>query len=115
MKNFLKNIFPSLFNKEKVKGHKPPDENNTDKEFVFIWYKKMELGNVTQYTAKNRTKIIAKNREEAVKKMTDFAMRKMVLCIHEEKDYSASDLGKMDEFFNKYNELMDNFFNKKYK
>jgi hypothetical protein len=112
MKKFFKNILPFLFKEEKVKGHRPPNENGTDKEFIFIWYKKMEIGNKTQYSAKNRTKIIAKNREEAVEKMTNFAMRKMVLVIHEEKDYSASDLGQMDELFKKFNDLMDKTFNK---
>jgi len=111
MKKFFKNILPFLFKKErKVKGHRPPDDD--EREFIFIWYKKMEIGNKTQYTAKNRTKIRAKSREEAVKKMTDFALRKMVLCIHEEKDYSASDLGQMDAFFEQFNELMDKTFNK---
>ena len=113
MKNFFKNIFPFLFKEQKVKGHRPPDENNTDKEFIFIWYKKMEIGNKTQYTSANRTKIKARNREEAVEKMTNFAMRKMVLVIHEEKNYSASDLGQMDALFNQFNDLMDKTFNNK--
>jgi hypothetical protein len=117
MKKFFKSIFPFLFKKDddKVKGHRPPDDNN-EQEFTFIWYKKMELGNnKTQYTAKNRTKVRAKNREEAVEKMTKFAMSKMTLVIHEEKDYSASELGQIDEFFEKFNEQMDKMFNKKYR
>ncbi len=111
MKKFFKNVFPFLFKDDKkVKGHRPPPDY--EREFIFIWYKKMELGNKTQYTAKNRTKIMAKDREEAVKKMTDFAMRKMVLVIHEEKDYSASDLGQMDALFEQFNDMMDKTFNK---
>ena len=112
MKQFFKNILPFLFKKDdKVKGHRPPDDNN-EQEFTFIWYKKMEIGNKTQYTSANRTKIKARNREEAVEKMTNFAMRKMVLVIHEEKNYSASDLGQMDALFNQFNDLMDKTFNK---
>jgi len=107
--NFKKifNWLPFLKKENDVKDTK----QNTDKEFIFIWYKKMELGNKTQYTAKNRTKIIAKNRKEAIDKMTDFAMRKMTLVIHEEKDFSSSELGQMDKLFEDFNELMNKTFN----
>lgn len=112
MKKFFKSIFPFLFKKDdKVKGHRPPDCDN-EQEFTFIWYKKMEIGNKTQYTAKNRTKVRAKSREEAAEKLTKFAMSKMVLVIHEEKDYSASELGQMDKLFEQFNDLMDKTFNK---
>jgi len=40
-------------------------------------------------------------------------MRKMILVIHEEKDYSASDLGQMDALFEQFNDLMDKTFKNK--
>ena len=84
------------------------------KEFVFIWYKKMEIGNSTHYTAPYRTKIRAKNREEASKKCTDFALRKMSLCICEEKDYDSSQLGNLRKSFDDLDKQMDDIFNRKF-
>lgn len=110
MKNFFKNIFPFLFKKEgnKVKGHRPPDDN--EREFTFIWYKKMQMGDTTYYTQPFRTKVRAKTRDDASKKVEDFALRKMTLVIREEKDYDSSDLNKINKQFDEINKNMNDVF-----
>ncbi len=109
MKKFFKSIFPFLFKKDnKVKGHRPPDDN--EREYTFIWYKKMENGNSTYYTQPFRTKIKAKSREEAADKVKDFALRKMTLVIREEKDYDSSDLNKLNKQFDEVNKNMNDVF-----
>jgi BMFP domain-containing protein YqiC len=114
--SFFKKIFGWIpFGKkkddQKVKGERPKSEDDL-KEYTFIWYKQMEIGNKIQYTPPNRTKVKARNREEAVEKMKNFAMRKMTLVIREEKDYDSSDLGKINAEFEKLNNYMENIFSK---
>jgi len=111
MKNFFKSIFPFLFKKDnKVKGHRPPDDNNGEREYTFIWYKKMQTGDKIYYTQPFRTKVMAKSREEASKKVEDFALRKMTLVIREEKDYDSSDLNKINKQFDEVNKTMNDVF-----
>lgn len=76
------------------------------KEFVFIWYKKMQNGNTTHYTEPFRTSVKAKNREEAVEKLNQFALKKMTLCIHDEANFIKSDYSKIQQDFNYMNKAM---------
>lgn len=95
---------------KKKKQEQPADQ----KEFVFIWYKKMVSGNKTHYTAPFRTKIMATTRKEAMDKLSNFALRKMTLQIIEEKDFDSSDLMKLQKHFedlnNKFQEQLDKIF-----
>lgn len=112
MKKFFKSIFPFLFKKDdnKVKGHRPPDDN--EREYTFIWYKTMQSGDTKYYTQPFRTKVKAKSREEASEKVKDFALRKMTLVIREKKDYDSSDLNKINKQFDEVNKTMDDVFKK---
>lgn len=103
-----------LFGKKKQKEQNGGEVKSdaTEKEFSLIWYKKMQVGNKTHYTAPFRTKIKAKTRKEAVDKLTSFALNKMTLCVHEEKDFHNSDLSKMQQTFDRMSIEMDKFFNK---
>jgi len=110
---FFKSIF-SIFsfknkNDNTVKGHRPPSDND-EREYTFIWYKKMQTGSTTHYTKPFRTKVIAKSRDEAQRKVTDFALRKMTLVLREEKDYNLDDLNKINKEFDEVNKTMNDVF-----
>lgn len=78
-----------------------------DEEFVFIWYKKLKIGNKTHYTEPFRTKIIASDREEAVESLKKFALKRMVLCVHEESDFNNSEYSKIRDSFDEMNKNME--------
>lgn len=102
-----------LFGKKKQKEQNGGEvkSDGTEKEFSLIWYKKMQVGNKTHYTAPFRTKIRAKTKKEAIDKLTPFALNKMTLCIHEEQDFKNSDISKMQRTFDSISDEMNKFFN----
>lgn len=115
MKNFFKSIF-SIFSRKKkydgkIKCHRPPSDND-EREYTFIWYKKMQTGDKTHYTQPFRTKVMAKSRDEAAEKVTNFALRKMTLVLREEKDYSSDDLNQINKQFDEVNKTMNDVFEK---
>ena len=81
------------------------------KEFTFVWYKKMTIGQKTHYTQPFRTTISADTRELAIQKCQDFAMRKMTLVIVEEKNFDKDELLKMQKTFDKITKQFEKMIN----
>lgn len=93
---------------------KKPDEKyvlaGKGQEFVFIWYKKMQIGSTTFFTQKFRQKVQAENIEEAKEKLTQFVAKKMQLCIVEESGFEKTDLAKMEDKLAYVEAAIDNLF-----
>ena len=105
-----------MFNLFKKKKQIENTEIEGEKEFTFIWYKKMINGSKTHYTQPFRTKVKAKTREIAVKKCQDFAMQKMTLVVVEESRFDKNELSMMQQEFDKLTkkfESMINFYEKR--
>lgn len=93
------------------KKRKKLAESENEQEYVFIWYKKMEVGNKTIFTQPFRTRVMAKSEEEAKNKVTNFALGKMKLVIVPEKDYRSTQLSNLSNLFEELNEKMKKIFN----
>ena len=77
-----------------------------EKEFTFIWYKRMQSGNTTHYTQPFRTKIKARDRDEAKEKLGKFIMGKMSVVICDENDFKKSDYNSFNKHFEYLNQKM---------
>lgn len=91
---------------EKLKEGSNSKLADGDKEFVFIWYKKTQIGTNIHYTEPFRTKIKAANREDAVEGLKNLALKRVTLCIHDESDFSNLEYSKMRVGFNNLNQQM---------
>lgn len=107
IKKITHQFFARIFNKKKE-----TQPNSEEKEYTFIWYKKMISGSKTHYTSPFRTKVKAKTKTEAVDKITSFALSKMTLCVVEEKDFNKSEIMKIQKTFNDLNKIMEDTFDK---
>ena len=97
--------------KDKLSKSDKPDE----KEYTFIWYKKMDVSSGgklnVHYTQPYRTKVTAKTRNEAVKKCQDFAMSKMQLVVVDEEFFDKTKLGNIQQMFSTFNKAFDSLIN----
>ena len=84
-------------------------KENSEKEFVFIWYKKMFSGNETYYTKPYRTKIKAINYDEARDKLMDFILNKMEIVVIDEDEFGDSD--KLTETRKKFDDAENSLKN----
>jgi hypothetical protein len=85
---------------------KPVKKDTTKgKEFSFIWYKKMKVGNTTYYTKTFRTKVTADNFEQAKEKVTNFALNKMTLVIVPEDKFNETDISKLENISKQCEEI----------
>tara|TARA_S200002703_G_C3583170_1_gene179106 strand:- start:46 stop:381 length:336 start_codon:yes stop_codon:yes gene_type:complete len=101
--------FEQMFNwKRKKKQNK-----DTDIEYSFIWYKRMETRKgKTFFTQPFRTKVKAKNYDEAKEKVTQFALNKMKLVIVSEDKFDKTDLSKLEKGFDDLYKQMNSLFDK---
>jgi len=100
----MKNIFNFLQRKNK-------DCSESETEYSFIWYKKMNVGGKTIFTQPFRTKVIAKSEAEAQVKVVNFALGKMELVVVPEKDYRGTELSNISNLFEELNAKMKKMFN----
>ena len=77
-----------------------------EKEFTFIWYKRMVSGDTTHYTQPFRTTIKAKNRDEAKEKLSKFVLGKMNLVICDEDSFKKSVFSSINRDFELVNRKM---------
>ncbi len=92
--------------------HEPvaPTEIPEEKEYCFIWYKKMINGDTTHYTQPFRTTVKARSREEAVAKVERFALKKMTLVIVDAGKFEKSELSKFQKTFEELNKSLQWFY-----
>jgi hypothetical protein len=101
-----------LFRRKKKTTDKNTNRNGIEREYTFIWYKRMETKNKVHYTQPFRTKIIAKNKEEAKEKLTQFALNKMTLVIIDDDKYEYSEINEIHKKFDTVFKEMENLFKK---
>lgn len=86
-------------------------KENNEREFVFVWYKKMFSGNDTYYTKPHRTKIKAIDYDEAKDKLTDFILNKMEIVIIDEEEFDDSDFIEFSEIRKKFDDAENSLKN----
>lgn len=86
-----------------------PTEIPEEKEFIFIWYKKMVNGNTTHYTQPFRVKMKARSHDEAVAKVERIALQRMKLIIVDEENFQKDHLGVLRNSFKDLNKIFDKF------
>lgn len=83
------------------------------KEYVFIWYKKLVNGTVTHYTQPFRTSVKAATYFEARDKVADIALQRMTLVIVDEAEFKRTHLFKLRNSFNELNKKFNHLFKDK--
>ena len=110
----INKILNRIFGNNKQSGGEVKPENNGEKEYTFIYYKKTKINDsTTHYTQPYRVKVKGKTKQEAVDKCINYAMHSMKLVVVEEKDYNKDELGRINTEFDNLNKRMNEIFNKK--
>lgn len=106
-------MFDFLRRKKKTAANKPGDVDSlTEKEFSFIWYKEMKIGNKTIFTAPFRTVVKAKTAKEGVRKILEFATKRMTVKVIEESALDKDKFQKMQKHFDEISEFMEGWIKK---
>jgi hypothetical protein len=110
MKNIGKALI-SFFSRRK-KSATNSNNDGIEREYTFVWYKRMETKNKIHYTQPFRTKIVAKSREEAKEKLNQFILGKMTVVIIDGDKYDTSEINNINKTFEKAFKEMNTMFEK---
>jgi hypothetical protein len=108
MEGLIKSLITFFSRKKKTTTNSNND--GIEREYTFIWYKRMETKNKIHYTQPFRTKIVAKSHKEAKEKLSNFVLGKMTLVIIDGEKYETTDIHNINKHFDKAFQEMNTLF-----